>query len=70
MVLPADFGASLLAASSSEMSPFLPMTDVDSMDVDDPSAFGMLDPHDAPTEEVDINFFNDFPDDFEDEDLN
>jgi len=54
-------------STSGESQPFLP--DVDSMDVDDPAAFGLLDGHDGPTEEVDTDFFNDFPDDFDDEDL-
>ena len=32
--------------------------DVDSMEIDDPAAFGLMDPMDAPTETVDTEFFN------------
>lgn len=39
------------------------------MEIDDPAAFGLMDPMDAPTETVDTEFFNDFPDDFDDENL-
>jgi len=55
-------------ASQSDATPFA-AHDFDSMDVDDPTSFGLLHSQDAPTEEVDKDFFNDFPDDFDDEDL-
>ena len=56
--------AQLAAMNPNDVPVFHP-TDMMEVDVEDSLALD----HDAPTEKTDADFFNDFPDDFDDEDL-